>query len=335
MRLGRRLPPLLRLNVFPFVVAYAVLVALYLRAPAAAPTVTPFTDGAAPLTMVTLLVVADDDDGGDDDNDDDGAHSPLTRTDADGDEKTTLVPSPSGSPRVDDARRDEEAASLERQETEEEAALRANEEWMAEMEYWVRRMSGENWAIVGIGVALLHALCLLLPHWSTTFDFFLTCYSVRLRDRQSACLFVSALTLLPEHFKARDVDSATLAKVVPHSSAASKVELCKVHSKVWLVADLFCPFCGLPLAQHHLLDGYMRMFRKMRIGAENDGSSTRNASSCITKRTDSSTSWTSPSTRPFGITTVPKASPRRAWPRRRRNGESTGSISLAKRSLAI
>jgi hypothetical protein len=63
--------------------------------------------------------------------------------------------------------------------TEEEAMARATEEWMAGVEEWARRMSGENWAIAGALVALVHVLSLLLPHWSTTLDFFLTCYTVR------------------------------------------------------------------------------------------------------------------------------------------------------------
>lgn len=144
--LVRRLPPLLRLNVLPFVIAYAVLTALYLQSP------------PVPLDSVTSSI----------------SNSSVTATSSSPLIELNNDSSPSSSSSIE---RDVQASET-REETEEEAAARATEEWMAEVEDWARRMSGENWAIAGALVALLHVLSLLVPHWSNTMDFFLTCYTV-------------------------------------------------------------------------------------------------------------------------------------------------------------
>ncbi len=151
--LVRRLPPLLRLNVLPFVIAYAVLTALYLQSPPVPldSVTSSISNSSATATSSSPLA------------------SPLIELNNDS--------TPSSSSSSSSIERDLQPSET-REETEEEAAARATEEWMAEVEDWARRMSGENWAIAGALVALLHVLSLLVPHWSNAMDFFLTCYTV-------------------------------------------------------------------------------------------------------------------------------------------------------------
>jgi hypothetical protein len=213
------LPPLLRLNVLPFVIAYAVLTALYLQSP------------PVPLDSVTSSI----------------SNSSVTATSSSPLIELNNDSSPSSSSSIE---RDVQASETH-EETEEEAAARATEEWMAEVEDWARRMSGENWAIAGALVALLHVLSLLVPHWSNAMDFFLTCYTVPSPLHAScvvcACVCVVCrvvrcgdCSIFPANARfvgvacaqVGDVSRATLAKVVPKSSVKGSVELCPVHSRV-------------------------------------------------------------------------------------------------------
>jgi len=215
--LVRRLPPLLRLNVLPFVIAYAVLTALYLQSPPVPlDSVTSISNSSATASSSAPLA------------------SPLIELNNDS--------SPSSSSSSSSSIERDLQPSETREETEEEAAARATEEWMAEVEDWARRMSGENWAIAGALVALLHVLSLLVPHWSNAMDFFLTCYTVPspLHASCVVCRVVRDCSIFPANARfvgvacaqVGDVSRATLAKVVPKSSVKGSVELCPVQSRV-------------------------------------------------------------------------------------------------------
>jgi len=206
-RLVRRLHPLLRLNAFPFVIFYAVFVLLYLQAPPSAQ--------------------------------DDPQQQQQREAAASG------IPPPDtmggASP---------EAVAVE------DNPDHDDEEWMIEVEEWARWMSGENWLIAGVAVVFVHVLSLLLPHWSTTCDCFLTCYTVsflyttpppppvtatpppsfskRRGWSEMVSFHMNELSLPPLLLrpKVKDVDRATLVKVVPRSSVKGSVQLCKLQFKV-------------------------------------------------------------------------------------------------------